>query len=424
MSAPPASSARARIGWPGAVLLILAGVVSAFHVGKPSAVLPLLQADLGMDTGTAAWLVSASGVVGAVAGAAIGLLADRIGARRTAVLGLAVQAFASAVGALATGPGWLLASRVAEGLGFQWVVVAAPALIASTMRPRSRGRAMAAWSTFMPVGLAGALVSAALLAPATGWEPLWWSGTALALAAAVAVRIAVPELPRPAAVRPHAIGGDLAAAWRARGPMLLALLFGLFNASYFAVYGFLPLLLQQASYDLGAPANLLAAAAVGASAAGNLAGLALLARGLPPAQLLPWSFAGLAACALPILLGATTDPWLRVAASIVFGAVAGLIPAALFAEAPARAPRPAMQGLVMGLMMQGGNVGMSIGTPLAGMTAAVFGWQAVVGVVAGLAAMAVATVRALPRQAPPVAAAGPGAPKRTQRHRIASMDGM
>lgn len=394
----------ARIGWPGAALLVLAGVVSAFHVGKPSAVLAQLQADLAIDTPTAAWLVSASGIVGALAGTPVGLLVDRLGARRMTVLGLAVQALASAAGALATAPSWLLASRVLEGLGFQWVVVAAPALVAGAMRPAATATAMAAWSTFMPVGLAAALLSATLLPAGASWEVLWWGAAALALAAAVVIRLALPEPPVAAASRSCSIAGDLAAVWRARSPVLLALLFGLFNAGYFAVYGFLPLLLQQASQAVGAQPQLLAAAAVGASAAGNLAGLALLAKGVRPARLLAGSFAGLAACAMPILLDLATDPWLRIAASIAFGAVAGLIPAALFAEAPARTPRPGMQGLVIGLMMQGGNVGMSLGAPLAGVTAAAFGWPWVTAVVAVLAATAIAAVGALPRR-PGLAAA-------------------
>lgn len=401
---PAASVQPARIGWPGAVLLILAGIVSAFHVGKPSAVLAPLQAGLGVDTATAAWLVSASGIVGAVAGTPVGLLVDRIGARRMTVLGLVVQAFASAAGALAHGPAGLLASRVVEGLGFQWVVVAAPALIAGAMRPRSTATAMAAWSTFMPVGLAGALVSVAFLPAGAGWAPLWWGGTVLALALAAAVRFALPDPGLAAATRPRSMGSDLAAAWRARAPVLLALLFGIFNAAYFAVYGFLPMLLQRAAQDVGAQPHLLAAAAVVASAAGNLAGLAVLASGVRATHLLAWSFAGLAACSVPILLDMAANAWLRIAASIAFGAVAGLIPAALFAEAPARTPRPGLQGLVIGLMMQGGNVGMSIGTPLAGLAATAFGWPSVICVVAALSAAAMATVRALPR----LSAAAPG----------------
>lgn len=395
----------ARIGWPGATLLVLAGVVSAFHVGKPSAVLAQLQADLGVATATAAWLVSASGIVGALAGTPVGLLVDRLGARRMTVLGLAVQALASAAGALATGPAWLLASRVVEGLGFQWVVVAAPALVAGAMRPGATATAMAAWSTFMPVGLAAALLSVAFLPAAAGWATLWWGAAVLALAVAVAVRFALPEPPPAAASRSRSIRGDLAAAWQARGPVLLALLFGLFNAGYFAVYGFLPMLLEQASQAVGAQPQLLAAAAVGASAAGNLAGLALLAKGVRPTRLLAVSFAGLAACSVPILLDTAMSAWLRIVASIGFGAVAGLIPAALFAEAPTRTPRPGMQGLVIGLMMQGGNVGMSLGAPLAGTTAAAFGWPWVTALVAVLAATAIAAVGALPRRAGLVAAA-------------------
>lgn len=384
-----------EIGWPAALLLVLAGVVSAYHVGKASPVLDVLQADLGVDIAAASWLVSASGIVGALAGAAIGLLVDRLGARRMVLLGLAVQAIASALGALASQAPWLLASRMAEGLGFQLVVVAAPAIIAAAMRVRSRSTAMAAWSTFMPIGLAAALVSLAWLAPSS-WKPLWWFGSALALMVGAAIRVVVPNLQGMEAGT-RSLREDLLVAWRARAPVLLALLFGLFNASYFAVFAFLPMLLQSASHTIDAPAYVLSAVAVGASAVGNLAGLVILARGVRPASLLAWTFFGLVACSFPIVLEGATMPWLRFSASIVFGAVAGLIPAALFAEAPARTPRAGMEGLVMGLMMQGGNVGLAAGPPLAGAATAAYGWHAVVGVEAALATAALAAVWMLPR---------------------------
>ena len=394
----PSSQPTPNIGWPGALLLVLAGVVSAYHVGKPSAVLEVLQADLGVDIGTASWLVSASGIVGAVAGAAIGMLSDRLGARRMVLLGLFVQACASAAGAMAAGPGWLLASRVAEGLGFQLVVVGAPALIAAAMRVQSRTAAMAAWSTFMPVGLAGALLSVAWLAPSS-WKPLWWFSAVLAVAIAIAVRVAVPEMPRAGPIATRPLGDDLVLAWRVRGPALLALLFGLFNASYFAVSAFLPMLLQQAAHSVGVPAYVLSALAVGSSAVGNLAGLVFLARGVRPAAMLVWSFVGLLACSVPMVLGSATTTWLPLCASVAFGAVAGLIPAALFAEVPARTPRAGMQGLVIGWMMQGGNVGLTVGPPLAGMATAAFGWPAVIAVEAVLVVAAAAAVRMLGRAA-------------------------
>jgi MFS family permease len=392
MKAGSLADTSPRIGWPGALLLVLAGVVSAFHVGKASAVLQALRADLGLGLATASWLLSASGVAGALLGVPAGLLADRAGARRTTVAGLLVQAGASAIGALAAHPGWLLASRIAEGVGFQLVAVAAPALIATAMPARDRAAAMAAWSTFMPVGLAAALLAVHWL-PAGGWEGLWWAGTFAALAAAVALRMALPESAR--GTGPTRLAQDLATVWRARGPAGLALLFGLFSASYFAVFGFLPMLLEGAARATGAPTHVLAATAVAASAAGNLAGLALLARGIRPTTVIVASFAALAACSVPIAMEAAADPLARYGASVVFGAVAGLIPAALFAEAPARAPHARLQGLVIGMMMQGNNIGLVAGPPLAGAAASLFGWGAVAAIVTALALVAATAVRAL-----------------------------
>lgn len=395
MKGAASSIDRTGMGWPGALVLIMAGVVSAFHVGKPSAVLEVMRTDLGIGPAMAAWMVSAPGLVGALAGTVVGLVVERFGARSMVLLGLLAQACASAAGALAATPSALLGTRIAEGLGFQVVVVAAPALIATSVSGPSRTAAMAGWSTFMPVGLAAALLSAWLV-PA-GWKGLWWGGSALTLLAAAAVRACVPAPDAAAAAAGvRSLRADLGVTWRARGPVLLAVLFGLFNAVYFAVFAFLPLLLLQASQAVGASTLVLSAIAVGASAVGNLAGLALLTRGARPDRLLAFSFAALAACAVPIALegGAV---WLRLSASIAFGALAGLIPAALFAQVPARTPRPGLQGLVVGLMMQGGNIGLTAGPPLAGVAAAVFGWQAVIAVVALLAAIAIGMVRLLMR---------------------------
>lgn len=366
--------------WPGTLLLILAGVVSAFHVGKATAVMEALRQDLSLTLTAAAWLLSVSGAVGAVAGIGVGMLVDRLGPRRMAVLGLAVQAVASAGGAWAAQPAALLVSRVVEGLGFQLVVVAVPALIAGATPARSRATAMAAWSTFMPVGLALALLSGPWLAP-TGWAPLWWYAGALAIAVAAAVARFTPELPQATRDAQRDPVRDLRTAWQARAPMLLALLFGLFNAGYFALFGLLPSVMQKASAIGQVPTHLVMAIAVLASAGGNLAGLALIARGVRPLTLLASGFAAMAVLSYPVVLDMGGASGLSLAAGIGFGAAAGLIPAALFAEAPRCTPTDGMQGLVIGLMMQGGNVGMTVGPPLAALATGAWGPPAAAGVV-------------------------------------------
>jgi MFS transporter, DHA1 family, inner membrane transport protein len=83
-------AARAPDGspWPTILLVVGAGVVSACQVGKAPAALAAVQADLGLDLATASWLLSAFGIVGALAGLAVGLAVGRAGARRMVVAGL------------------------------------------------------------------------------------------------------------------------------------------------------------------------------------------------------------------------------------------------------------------------------------------------------------------------------------------------
>lgn len=148
--------------WPATSLLVGAGIVSAVQVGKAPAALPAVQTALAMPLSQAAWLLSAFGVVGAVFGIAIGLAADRLGARRALIAGLLLQGIASAAGAMAQGPALLITSRIVEGIGFLGAIVAAPALIAHIARGHNTAGPLGAWSTFMPAGMH----SSSLLPPA------------------------------------------------------------------------------------------------------------------------------------------------------------------------------------------------------------------------------------------------------------------
>jgi MFS transporter, DHA1 family, inner membrane transport protein len=113
--------------WPTILLIVGAGVVSAFQVGKATVALAAIQSDLQVSLAVVSWLLSAFALVGALAGVAIGLAVDHIGARRMAVGGLLLQGVCSAIGAFSDGAPMLLATRVLEGFGFLAVTVAAPA---------------------------------------------------------------------------------------------------------------------------------------------------------------------------------------------------------------------------------------------------------------------------------------------------------
>jgi DHA1 family inner membrane transport protein len=323
MTAAPAAVARRP--WPIVLLFVGAGVVAAFQVGKVPMALAEIQRELGLGLSGASWLMSAFAIVGAVAGAPVGLVVDRLGARRVAVASMVVLAAGAAMGAVVTAPAAVLATRVVEGLGFVGVTVAAPALVAAAAPAQMRERAMALWATFMPVGMTVVMLAAPLLGE-IGWRGFWLVNAAL-LAAYAGLLAWGTHGVRPSHAGPSpAILRDVAAAAGAFGPWILGGLFAAFSAAFFAAFSFLPTYLAERLQVAADTAAMLCALAVAASAAGNLLCGRLLVRGARPAHLLFASFGVMAACGVAMFQPAAAD--------------AGIVPAAIvFSLAGGRGPR-------------------------------------------------------------------------------------
>ena len=381
--------------WLMVVLIVGAGVVSAFQVGKAPTALSAIQGELGLDLATASWLLSAFAVVGAFGGAAVGLAVDHLGARRLVLGGLLLQALCSAVGAAAEGVPLLLATRVVEGLGFLTVTVAAPTLVVALAAPRDRGGAMAVWGTFMPVGIAVVMLAAPLLT-AVGWRGFWLLNAAVLLGYAVLLAGGTRRM-RAGGGPLRSIAADVRATAAAGGPWLLGGVMAAFAAAFFAVFGFLPAILSERLGVTPETGSLLTAAAVAANVAGNLACGPLLGRGVSRARILLAAFAGMALCGFAILGAGVPGP-LAYAACVAFSAIAGLIPVALLDGAARHAPQPSLVGATVGFVMQGNNIGLMLGPALAGAVAAVHDWSAVPLLIAALAAAAGVPVLMLGRR--------------------------
>jgi MFS transporter, DHA1 family, inner membrane transport protein len=386
-ASPPCTSKRVadNARWPTILLIVGAGVVSAFQVGKAPAALAAVRADLGLDLATASWLLSAFAIVGALAGVAIGVAVDRLGARRMALGGLLLQGFGSAAGALADGAPLLLATRALEGVGFLTVTIAAPTLVVAVARPRDLGRAIAVWGTFMPVGIAIVMLGAPLLA-AIGWRGFWLANAVALTGYAVMLALGTRSVAR-GPVSHRAIAADVGQTLAAGGPWLLAGLMAAFAAAFFAVFGFLPSILSDRLAVDAETGSLLTAAAVAVNAIGNLVCGPLLARGIPRTRILLVGFVAMALCGFGILSDGVSGP-LSYALCIVFSVVAGLLPVALIDGAPRHAPRPELVGAAVGFVMQGNNVGLVVGPATAGALAAAQGWPAVSLLIAALAVAA------------------------------------
>nr|WP_297350738.1 MFS transporter [uncultured Caldimonas sp.] len=395
--------------WFVVVLLVGAGVVAAFQVGKVPIALPEIQRDLHLGLASAAWLMAAFAVVGAVAGAPIGLAVDRLGARRVAVASMAVLAAGAALGASVAAPVALLATRVLEGIGFVGVSVAAPALVAAVATTGMRKRAMALWATFMPVGMTLVMLAAPLLG-AIGWRGFWVVNAALLLAYACLLARGTRGVGVGAAGSSPGILADVAAAASAPGPWILGGLFAAFSAAYFAMFSFLPTYLAQRLGTTPENASMLSAAAVAASAAGNLLCGHLLAHGARHARLLLAAFGVMALCGVAAFHPSMADAAILPLA-VVFSLAGGAIPVVIFDSARRLAPGEHLVGATVGFAMQGNSVGLLVGPVAAGEAVAAFGWQAVGPLIVAIALAALVLVAAFAHRAPHGPATGPLAGK-------------
>ena len=107
-----------RTPWSVVGLLVAAGIVAAFHVGKVPPSIPSIRDDLGASLRQAGWLLAMVNLTAALGGMAIALTVDRIGHRRLVVLGTALAFAASLLGVFADSIDQLLAWRFLDGLGF------------------------------------------------------------------------------------------------------------------------------------------------------------------------------------------------------------------------------------------------------------------------------------------------------------------
>jgi len=366
-----------RTPWELVGLLVAAGIVAAFHVGKMPPALPSIRAELGATLGQAGWLLSTVNLISAAGGMAIALTADRLGHRRLVILGTALSFAASLLAAFATGVEILLVSRFFEGLGFIAVVVAIPSLLLRIARADDQRLAMALWTTYMPAGAGAMMLISALVLPGTSWRIAWV--VAAGASGLMLVILLLRALPRAeldaqtVARRPvlHEMG-EVASSG---GPLAIALCFGAYSCCWFAVVGFLPTLQIERLHLTTSTAAIVTALVTIVNVGGNLASGWLLRHGVARVTLIVGASVSMAFCAAGIFTEGLPD-LSRLLLAGLYSAVIGVVPGALFTAIPVHAPRPPLVGAATGLLMQGSNIGALLGPPLTATLVSSSGWPA------------------------------------------------
>ncbi len=155
--------------------------------------LPSLARSLGVSGGSTSIVLAAYFAAYAITLLPGGLLVDRFGARRVALLGLGLFATGAAVGAVSSSMGALMATRVVQGAGAGLVSPAALAGAISGFPAERRGRALGIWGA--SAGLANLLGPAlgGLLTVTLGWRADWWALVPLTMLAIWAIAAHLPQ---------------------------------------------------------------------------------------------------------------------------------------------------------------------------------------------------------------------------------------
>ena len=171
--------AAADGGSPRARTAALAAICLGFFVIQldvtiVNVALPTIQHEIGGTVAGLQWVVDGYTLALASVMLTAGSMADRSGARRVYLIGLAGFAAGSAACALAPGLGVLIAARAVQGLGASALLPCSLALIVHRFPDRgARARALGVWGAMGSLGVALGPVLGGVLIALAGWRAIF-----------------------------------------------------------------------------------------------------------------------------------------------------------------------------------------------------------------------------------------------------------
>ncbi|WP_341995000.1 MFS transporter [Microbacterium sp. LWH7-1.2] len=171
----PAPTARSTRRWLALSVLALAQFLVVLDASIVNIALPVLGAQLGMDTAALAWVITA--YVLAFGGLLLlgGRLADRYGHRRIFLIGTAGFVAASALAGLSFTSEMLLAARALQGASAALLAPAALALLTHLFpETGERTKALGVWGGVAGIGSAAGVLLGGVLTATLGWQSVFF----------------------------------------------------------------------------------------------------------------------------------------------------------------------------------------------------------------------------------------------------------
>ena len=352
--------------------IILAGYLAAIHVGKLSAVIPILQQDLGLSFTQAGFSLSLVQGAGMLFALCIGALSEKVGLKRCLILALIILGLSSMAGLWIQHVAALYFFRFTEGIGFLTISLCAPAILKRISRAETLNFKMGLWSSYMGVGVSLAVFTIPMLLEYLSWQSIWAILGSLCLLIAVMIKrylyieAVTPVQPN----RPQA-GTENTSFWQiikvtlTHPPILcLAIIFACYTSQWITVTGFLPTLYVEHGIDLKV-AGALVSMVVLANLGGTFGAGMLLQGGWKPKTLLSTGFIAMLCSSL---LAFAASSWLsfelQFVSAVLFSLIGGMIPTTIFAITLRYAPRANAAAASVGLVLQVSACGQFFVPPL------------------------------------------------------------
>ena len=336
-----------------------AGFTAAFNIGKVAPVLPLIQAEMGLALSDLGLVVSVYSLLAMLLCVPIAIAGAQFGNYKTAVLALGLMGCGGLLSANATDLSGLLTGRIVEGFGFVMIAVAGPALIARAVKPEDRAMGMTVWSLWLPVGVSSMLLISPTLIDLADWRLPWLLTGGFALFWMVVVALTFFNVGCAGDQQRGITKLQIKGIFQP-GTLIMAISIAIFSSLYTVGVAFTPTLwheTKQISLQTGA---YLLAIAIFCTVIGNFVGGYFIKRGYPLNQLLVIGFV-LPSLLYSIVFVEALPFWFQYSCFVIFTTAVGIIPAAIFAKAPAYTTEPIQISLAIALVFQGTTTGQVIG---------------------------------------------------------------
>jgi len=352
--------------WGLIFLLIGAGILSAFQVGKVPPVLSDIRIDLAISLFHAGWILSIFSLTGLLLGTFTGAIADAIGHRRLMLTGLVFQIAGCFIGSFTHSFYGLLASRFLEGAGFLAVIISTPTLIFQVVKSKDMAVALSIWTCYIPAGVSLMMVLLPFILMGTDWKGLWQINAVILMVYALllAKKTSHIKFMNPAtSVTLKKLIRDVITTSTSAGPLILALIFITYALQWLAVMGFLPTLIIEKYGFSKSMASILTAGMVFVNIFGNLAAGRCLKRGIKRWKLIALACMVMGTSSFAIY-SVDANFILNYTGCLIFSIVGGLIPASILGGVPDYAPSKSLVATTNGLVIQGGQAGQVMGPPI------------------------------------------------------------